>query len=82
MLLALVYYGCPMLCNQVEQGVVGSLKMLSFNAGRDYEVVFVSFDPRETPDMAAQEKASAMAHYGRPETATGWHFLDRLARSH
>jgi protein SCO1 len=74
-LLALVYYGCPMLCNQVEQGVVGSLKMLSFNAGRDYEVVFVSFDPRETPDMAAQKKTSALSHYGRPETAAGWHFL-------
>src|SRR5712664_36126 len=53
-LLALVYYGCPMLCNQVEQGVVGTLKMLSFNAGRDYEVVFVSFDSRETPEMAAR----------------------------
>jgi protein SCO1/2 len=74
-LLALVYYGCPMLCNQVEQGVVGSLKMLSFNAGRDYQVVFVSFDPRETPDMAARKKESAMSHYGRPETAPGWHFL-------
>jgi protein SCO1/2 len=74
-LLALVYYGCPMLCNQVEQGVVGSLKMLSFNAGRDYEVVFVSFDSRETPDMAARKKESAMSHYGRPETAPGWHFL-------
>jgi protein SCO1/2 len=74
-LLALVYYGCPMLCNQVEQGVVGSLKMLSFNAGRDYEVVFVSFDPRETPDMAARKKETAMSHYGRPETAPGWHFL-------
>jgi protein SCO1/2 len=74
-LLALVYYGCPMLCNQVEQGVVGSLKMLSFNAGRDYEVVFVSFDPRETADMAAQKKESALGHYGRPDTASGWHFL-------
>ena len=74
-LLALVYYGCPMLCNQVEQGVVGSLKMLSFNAARDYQVVFVSFDPRETPDMAAQKKAAALSHYGRPETASGWHFL-------
>jgi protein SCO1 len=74
-LLALVYYGCPMLCNQVEQGVVGSLKMLSFNAARDYDVVFVSFDPRETPDMAAQKKDSAMSHYGRRETASGWHFL-------
>jgi protein SCO1/2 len=74
-LLALVYYGCPMLCNQVEQGVVGSVKMLSFTPGRDYEVVFVSFDPRESPDMAAQKKVSALSHYGRPDTAAGWHFL-------
>jgi protein SCO1/2 len=74
-LLALVYYGCPMLCNQVEMGVVGSLKMLSFSAGRAYDVVFVSFDPRETPDMAARKKTAALSHYGRPETASGWHFL-------
>jgi protein SCO1 len=74
-LLALVYYGCPMLCNQIEQGVVGSLKMLSFNAGREYEVVFVSFDPRETPDMAAKKKEVALSHYGRHETSAGWHFL-------
>lgn len=74
-LLALVYYGCPMLCNQTEQGVVGALRMLSFNPGRDYEVVFVSFDPRESPDMAAQKKESAMTHFRRPETANGWHFL-------
>ena len=45
-----------MLCDQVEQGVVGVLRMLSFNPGRDYEVVFVSFDPRETPEMAAEKK--------------------------
>jgi protein SCO1 len=74
-LLALVYYGCPMLCNQTEQGVVGALRMLSFNPGRDYEVVFVSFDPRESPDMAAKKKESAMTHFRRPETASGWHFL-------
>jgi protein SCO1 len=73
--LAFVYYGCPMLCNQVEQGVVGSLRMLSFIPGRDYEVVFVSFDPRESADMAAQKKKSAMEHFRRPETASGWHFL-------
>jgi protein SCO1/2 len=74
-LLALVYYGCPMLCDQTEQGVVGALRMLSFNPGRDYEVVFVSFDPRESPDMAAQKKELAMTHFRRPETAGGWHFL-------
>ncbi len=74
-LLALVYYGCPMLCNQVEQGVVGTLRMLSFTPGRDYDVVFVSFDPREAPDMAAQKKETAMSHFRRPQTAAGWHFL-------
>jgi protein SCO1/2 len=74
-LLALVYYGCPMLCNQVEMGVVGSLKMLSFTPGRDYEVVFVSFDPRENPAMAAQKKESALSHFARRDTASGWHFL-------
>jgi len=73
--LALVYYGCPMLCNQVEMGVVGSLKMLSFNPARDYEVLFVSFDPRETSDMASKKKAAALSRFGRPETAAGWHFL-------
>jgi protein SCO1 len=73
--LAFVYYGCPMLCNQVEQGVVGALRMLSFTPGRDYEVVFVSFDPRESADMAAQKKKSALDHFRRPETASGWHFL-------
>jgi protein SCO1 len=73
--LAFVYYGCPMLCNQVEQGVVGALRMLSFTPGRDYEVVFVSFDPRESADMAAQKKKAALSHFGRTETAAGWHFL-------
>src|SRR5258708_6908419 len=74
-LLAFVYYGCPMLCTQLEQGVVGSLRMLSFNPGRDYEVVFVSFDDRDTPEMATAKKATAMNKFHRPETSTGWHFL-------
>jgi protein SCO1/2 len=73
--LAFVYYGCPMLCDQVEQGVVGVLRMLSFNPGRDYDVVFVSFDSRETPQMAAEKKKKALAHFRRPETDSGWHFL-------
>lgn len=73
--MAFVYYGCPMLCSQIEHGVVGSLKMLSFNPGRDYEVVFVSFDDRETPSMAEAKKTSAVERFHRPETAAGWHFL-------
>jgi Uncharacterized protein SCO1/SenC/PrrC, involved in biogenesis of respiratory and photosynthetic systems len=64
-----------MLCTQLEQGVVGSLRMLSLNPGRDYEVVFVSFDGRDTPEMAAAKKNTAMEHFRRPETAAGWHFL-------
>jgi len=73
--LAFVYYGCPMMCTQLEQGVVGALRMLSFNPGRDYEVVFISFDDRDTPQTAAEKKATAMSRFRRPETATGWHFL-------
>jgi len=74
-LLAFVYYGCPMLCTQLEQGVVGTLRMLSFNPGKDYEVVFISFDDRDTPDMAAAKKNIAIDHFRRKETAAGWHFL-------
>jgi len=74
-LVAFVYYGCPMLCTQLEQGVVGSLRMLSFNPGRDYDVVFISFDDRDTVQMAAAKKSTAMEHFRRPDTASGWHFL-------
>jgi protein SCO1/2 len=73
--LAFVYYGCPMLCTQLEQGVVGSLRMLSFNPGHDYDVVFISFDDRDTAQMATAKKNTAMEHFRRPETSSGWHFL-------
>jgi protein SCO1/2 len=73
--LALVYYECPMLCTQVLNGLVGTLKSLSFEPGREFEVVTVSFDPREGPDLAALKKANYLARYGRPATAGGWHFL-------
>ena len=72
---ALAYYRCPMLCNLVVQGLTGALKAVPFTPGRDFEVVVVSFDPREGPELAAAEKADALARYGRPETAAGWHFL-------
>ncbi len=73
--LACVYYGCPMLCSQVQQGVVGTLRMLSFNPGVDYQVVFISFDSREKPDMAAEKKRSVVSHFRRSGTEGGWHFL-------
>lgn len=78
---AFVYYGCPMLCNQVEQGVVGSLRMLSFVPGRDYEVVFVSFDTRETSEMAAEKKKTALSHFRHDGLPEGWHFLTGSAPS-
>jgi len=73
--LVFVYFNCPMLCTQVEQAVVGSLKMISFNPGTDYEVVFLSFDPSDTPDGALKKKHEAMARFARPATQGGWHFL-------
>ena len=74
-LLAFVYFTCPMLCNQVEQTLVGTLKMISFNPGADYEVVFISFDPSDTPDAALKKKHEAMSRFARPGTEPGWHFL-------
>ena len=73
--LAFVYFTCPMLCNQVEQTLVGTLKMISFNPGADYEVVFISFDPADTPDAALKKKHEAMSRFARPGTEPGWHFL-------
>ena len=73
--LALVYYGCPMLCTQVLNGLAGSLQGVSFTAGDEYEVVVVSFDPGETPAMAADRKQQFMRRYVRDPKATSIHFL-------
>ena len=73
--LAFVYFNCPMLCDQVQMGVVGALRMLSFSPGRDYEVVFISFDSTDTPELAADKKKAALKRFNRPETVSGWHFL-------
>ena len=73
--LALVYYRCPMLCTQVLTGFLRSSQAIPLEIGRDYEVVTVSFDPEETPELAAAKKASYVKAYRRPGAATGWHFL-------
>jgi protein SCO1/2 len=73
--LALAYYDCPMLCTQVLNGMTGALKTLAFDAGKDFEVVVVSIDPKDNFRLAANKKASYVEHYGRPATAAGWHFL-------
>lgn len=74
-ILNLVYYECPMLCNLVLNGVVQSLKELTLEPGRDFEVVTVSFDPEETHVLAAKKKANYLAELGRPEAGPAWHFL-------
>src|SRR5688500_10117085 len=74
-ILALVYYECPMLCTQVLNGVTGALKTLSLDAAKDFEVIALSFDPRETPKLAKAKKIAYMGRYGRPGTEQGWHFL-------
>jgi protein SCO1/2 len=73
--LALIYYNCPMLCSQVLNGMTAAMKQDNFNAGSEFEVVVISFDARETPALAAQKKAAYLDRYGRPNTAHGWHFL-------
>ena len=74
-ILALVYYECPMLCTQVLNGVTGALKVLNFDVGREFDVVAVSINPREGPGLASQKKAAYVERYGRAHTAQGWHFL-------
>jgi protein SCO1/2 len=73
--LALAYYDCPMLCTQVLNGMTGSLKTLSFDAGKDFDVVVVSIDPLDGYRSAAAKKDSYVRQYGRPGAAAGWHFL-------
>jgi protein SCO1/2 len=86
--LSLVYYQCPMLCTLSLNGLSGALKVLSFVPGQEFEVVTVSFDPREGPVLAAAKKKAYMSRYKRPGAAGGWHFLtgdkpaiDRLTRA-
>jgi protein SCO1 len=74
-ILALVYYECPMLCTQVLNGLVTALGVMHFEPGREFDVVAVSFNPKEGPGLASQKKAAYLERYGRPETAGGWHFL-------
>jgi protein SCO1/2 len=74
-IVTLVYYNCPMLCSEEMDGLTASLSMVKLTPGKDFEVVVISIDPAETPQQAAQKKAFYLKRYGRPETASGWHFL-------
>src|SRR5438270_10341790 len=75
MILNLVYYQCPMLCGEVLSGLESALRVLKFDVGNQFDVLTVSFDPRETPAMATAKKAEFLKRYRRPGATEGWHFL-------
>lgn len=74
-LLVLAYYHCPMLCDMVLTGVTGSLKTLTLNPGKDFDVLVVSIDPNESAVQAAASRAQTISRFGRRGTDAGWHFL-------
>ena len=74
-MLVLAYYRCPMLCTLVLNGLAQAMRQIPFTIGKEFNVVTVSFDPRETPDLAAKKKETYVAAYGRPGAGEGWHFL-------
>jgi protein SCO1/2 len=73
--LMLGYYGCPMLCGVVLNGFVEALQDLRATPGKEFEVLFISIDPSETPALAGEKKLRYLKRYGRPLAADGWHFL-------
>jgi len=81
LILNLVYYNCPMLCGEALAGLTGSMRLVKFDVGNEYEVVTVSFNPNETPAIAAEKKKDYLKRYGRPNAAAGWHFLTGPADS-
>ena len=75
LILNLVYYNCTMLCGEALAGLSASMKMIKFDVGNQFDVVTVSFNPKETPQIAAAKKIEYLKRYGRPNAAAGWHFL-------
>lgn len=74
-ILSLVYYNCPQLCTQVLTGLLGALKTLPMTPGKEFVNLTVSFDPRETPELAAAKKAEYLRRLNKPGADAGWHFL-------
>lgn len=74
-ILSLVYFNCPNLCTMVEDNLLRSLRVLNFTVGKQFNVLTVSFDPHDTPEMAADKRAIYLGLYGRKGSENGWHFL-------
>jgi protein SCO1/2 len=75
LVLSLVYYRCPMLCSELLVGLQSTLKTLKFDVGKEFDVLTISFDPKDTPELATAKKASLLKRYNRPGASDGWHFL-------
>jgi protein SCO1/2 len=75
LILNLVYYNCTMLCGEALAGLASAMRLVKFDVGNEFDVVTVSFDPHETPEMAAAKKKDYVGRYGRANAAAGWHFL-------
>jgi len=75
LILNLAYYNCQMLCPEVMSGLTSALKTLKFDVGKEFDVLTISFDPRETPADAAAKKKEYLHRYNRPGAELGWHFL-------
>jgi protein SCO1/2 len=76
-----VYYECPMLCSMLLNGLVKTMRVMPFTAGKEFEIVTFSIDPNETPHLAAQKKEHYVRDYGKSGAANGWHFLTGNAES-
>jgi protein SCO1/2 len=74
-LLAFVYYTCPLLCTQVLNAMTATVSNLPLDAGKDFDLVIVSIDPKDTPAVAAAKKAEFVHRYKNPNAEAGWHFL-------
>lgn len=81
LILNLVYFNCTMLCGEELAGLASGMRLIKFDVGNEFDVITVSFDPRETPAMAAAKKKDYVQRYGRANAASGWHFLTGQADS-
>jgi len=75
LILNFVYFTCPMLCGEALSGLESALHVLKFDVGKEFEVITISFDPKETPEAAAKKKEQFLRRYHRPGAERGWHFL-------
>jgi protein SCO1/2 len=75
LILNFVYFNCPMLCGEGLSGLESALRVLKFDVGKEFEVITISFDPKDTPEAAAKKKEEFLRRYDRPGAEQGWHFL-------